>query len=58
MRPGFEVIDAKSQVVAEGVAGGETVKVMPGSYTVRLKGQKSAPKPVTVKQKETATVAF
>ncbi len=58
MRPGFEVVDAKSQVVAEGVAGGETVKVMPGNYTVRLKGQKSAPKPVTIKQKETATVAF
>jgi hypothetical protein len=58
MRPGFEVVDAKGQVVAEGVAGPETVKVMPGSYTVRLKGRKGTPKPVTVKQKETATVGF
>jgi hypothetical protein len=59
MRPGFEVVDAKGQVVAEGVAGAESVKVMPGSYTVRLKGRQGvAPKPVTVKQKETATVGF
>ncbi len=58
MRPGFEVVDAKSQVVAEGVAGVDTVKVMPGNYTVRLKGQKGTPKAVTVKQKETSTVAF
>ena len=58
MRPGFEVVDAKGQVLAEGVAGGDPVKVMPGTYSVRLKGQKSAPQPVTVKQKETAAVRF
>ena len=58
MRPGFEVLDARGQVVAEGVTGPEKVKVMPGSYTVRLKGQQSTPKPVAVKQKETATVGF
>ena len=59
MRPGFEVVDAKGQVVAEGVAGGDGVKVLPGSYTVRLKGRQGiTPKPVTVKQKETATVGF
>jgi von Willebrand factor type A domain-containing protein len=58
MRPGFEVLDAKGQVVAEGVTGPDKVKVLPGTYTVRLKGQKSAAKPVTVKQKETATVGF
>ncbi len=58
MRPGFEVVDAKGQVVAEGVASSDPVKVMPGSYSVRLKGQKSPPQPVTVKQKETATVKF
>jgi hypothetical protein len=34
------------------------VKAMPGSYTVRLKGQEAAPQPVTVKQKETASVKF
>jgi hypothetical protein len=58
MRPGFEVVDAKGQVVAEGVAGADPVKAMPGSYTVRLKGQKTSPQAVTVKAKETATVRF
>lgn len=58
MRPGFEVVDAKGQVVAEGIVGADPVKAMPGSYTVRLKGQKTAPQPVTVKAKETATVRF
>jgi len=58
MRPGFEVLDAKGQVVVEGVAGADKVKVMPGNYTVRLKGRNGAPKPVTVTQKETATVGF
>ena len=53
MRPGFEVVDAKGQVVAEGVAGVDTVKVMPGNYTVASKARKAPPKPVTVKQKET-----
>jgi hypothetical protein len=58
MRPGFEVVDAKGLVVAEGVTGPDKVKVMPGAYTVRLKGQKAAPRPVTVKQRETTTVGF
>jgi hypothetical protein len=58
MRPGFEVLTAQGQAVAEGLAGGEPVRVMPGAYSVRLKGQKSAPKPVTVRAKETATVGF
>ncbi|MEJ0040211.1 MAG: hypothetical protein WDO68_29970 [Gammaproteobacteria bacterium] len=58
MRPGFEVVDAQGQVVSEGVAGTDTVKVMPGNYTVRLKGRKNTPKPITVKQKETSTVGF
>ena len=58
MRPGFEVIDAKGQVVAEGVTGPDKVKIMPGTYTVRLKGQKSAPKSVTITPRNTATVGF
>jgi hypothetical protein len=58
MRPGFDVLDAKGQVLAEGIVDGEPVKVMPGSYTVRLKGRKSNPQSVTVKQKETSTVRF
>jgi hypothetical protein len=58
MRPGFEVLDSNGQVVAEGVTGPDKVKVMPGNYTVRLKGQQTTPKSVAVKQKEIATVEF
>jgi hypothetical protein len=58
MRPGFEVVNAQGQALAEGLAGGDAVSVMPGTYTVRLKGQKAAPQPVTVRAKENATVKF
>jgi hypothetical protein len=58
LRPGFEIVDAKGQVVAEGIAGGDPVKAMPGSYSVRLKGARSATQSVTVKARETATVKF
>lgn len=58
MRPAFEIVDAKGDVVAEGVAGADPVKVMPGNYTARLKGRPSAPKTVVVKPKENATVGF
>jgi hypothetical protein len=58
MRPGFEVVDAQKQIVAEGIAGGDPVRIMPGTYNVRLKGQSTAAQPVTVKPKETATVKF
>lgn len=49
-------MNAQSQVVAEGLAGDEPVRVMPGAYTVRLKGQTGRSKAVTVKAKETAAV--
>lgn len=58
MRPGFEVADAQGQAVAEGLAGGDPVSVMPGTYSVRLKGQKVAAQPVTVRAKETSPVKF
>jgi hypothetical protein len=58
MRPGFEVVDAQGQPIAEGLAGGDAVSVMPGTYSVRLKGQKAAPQPVTVRAKENSTVKF
>jgi hypothetical protein len=38
--------------------GGEAVSVPAGSHTVRIKGRANAAQPVTVKPKETATVAF
>jgi len=58
MRPGFEVLDAKGAVVAEGIVESEAVKVMPGNYSVRLKGQNTAPQTVSVKARTTATVTF
>ena len=58
MQPGFEVVDAQKQIVAEGVAGGEPIRVMPGSYSVRLKDQSTGARTVTVKPKETAAVKF
>jgi hypothetical protein len=58
MRPTFEVVDAQGAVVAEGLAGGDAVRVMPGNYTVRLAGRKAAGQSVTVKAKEKAAVKF
>jgi hypothetical protein len=58
MRPTFEVVDAQGAVVAEGLAGGDAVRVMPGNYTVRLAGRKGAGQSVTVKAKEKASVKF
>ena len=52
MRPGFEIVDAQGNVVAEGLAGGEPVRVLPGTYTVRLAGRKTGQSvTVTAKQK-------
>jgi hypothetical protein len=56
MRPSFEVVTAQGQVVASGVAGGEAVSVLPGSYSVRIKGQANRTQPVNVEPKTTATV--
>lgn len=57
-RPGFEVVNVHGQVVVAGVAGGEPVRAMPGTYTVRLKGQPGQSQAVTVKPKETSRVSF
>ncbi len=42
MRPGFEVVDAKGAVLAEGVAGGEAVSVMPGTLHRASEGSEDA----------------
>jgi hypothetical protein len=57
LRPGFEVVDAQGAVVAEGLAGAEPVRVLPGNYTVRLAGRKTG-QSVTVRAKEKATIKF
>jgi hypothetical protein len=56
MRPTFEVVDAQGAVVAEGLAGGDAVRVMPGNYTVRLAGRKGAGQSATVRAKEKTAV--
>jgi len=56
MRPTFEVVNAQGQVVSEGLAGGEAVRVMPGSYTVRLKGNNGPQQSATVTANKTTNV--
>ena len=58
MRPGFEIVNAQGAVVGEGLAGDEPVRVLPGTYTVRLAGSKAAGQSVIVKAKEKTTVKF
>jgi hypothetical protein len=55
LRPTFEVVDTKGQVIAEGVVESEAVRVPAGAHTVRIKGS-AKPQAIIVKPKETATV--
>ena len=57
LQPTFEIVNAQGVVVAEGLAGGDPVKVAPGSYTARIKGTTRSQN-VTVKATETASVAL
>lgn len=56
LKPSFEVLDAKGQVIAEGLVGDEAVSVAPGSYGIRIKGASAKPVPVAVKEKASTTV--
>jgi hypothetical protein len=58
LRPGFEVVNAQGQVLASGITGGDAVTVPAGNHQVRIKGRANSTRPVVVKQKETATVAY
>jgi hypothetical protein len=58
LRPGFEVVNAQGQVLATGIAGGDAVTVPAGNHTVRIKGRANSTRPVAVKPKETASVAY
>jgi hypothetical protein len=51
----FEIVDAQKKVVADGLVGGEPVAVLPGEYTVRVKGRSSS---VTVQPKQTSNVSL
>lgn len=56
LRPVFEVVDSKGQVIAEGLANDEAVRVPAGSLAVRIKGSTAKATPVVVKSKETTSV--
>jgi len=58
MRPAFEVLDSRKQVVAGGFVGDGPVEVMPGTYTVKLKAGTGGSQSVTVRAKETGAVRF
>ena len=58
VRPAFEVTDAQKKVVARGLVGGDTVRVLPGTYAVTVKGNKAASRSITVRAAETTTVTF
>ena len=58
LRPVFEVVNAQGQVLATGIVGGDAVTAPAGNHTVRIKGRSEPGKPVTVKSKETASVAL
>lgn len=58
MHPSFEVVTPQGQVIATGSAGGEAVSVMPGTYSVRIKGQTSRAQSVAIQSKATATVTL
>jgi len=56
IQPAYEVLDAQKKVVAEGLTGGEPVALLPGSYSVSLKGQNAHSRSVRVRAKETVSV--
>jgi hypothetical protein len=58
IRPAYQVLDAKKQVVKSGLSGAEPVGLMPGTYTVSLVGAGGKSRRVSVKSGETATVEF
>jgi hypothetical protein len=51
----FEIVDVQKKVVADGLVGGEPVSVLPGEYTVRVKGRSVS---VTVQPKKTSNVSL
>jgi Mg-chelatase subunit ChlD len=58
LRPGFEVLNAQGHVMASGIVGGDPVTVPAGEHQVRIKGRANSAKPVSVKPRETAAVAY
>jgi hypothetical protein len=58
VRPAFELVDAQKNVAAKGLVGGDPVRVLPGTYTVTVKGRQEPARSVTVRPRETSTVTY
>jgi hypothetical protein len=58
VRPAFEIRNAQKDVVAQGSVGGEDIPLMPGAYSVALKGAKGESKSITVRAKQTSSVSL
>jgi Mg-chelatase subunit ChlD len=54
----FEISDAQNNVVGSGVVGGDSVRLMPGTYSVALRGLEAQSHSVIVRAKETSSVSF
>jgi hypothetical protein len=58
VKPAFEISDAQKNVVAKGLVGSAAVRLLPGSYTVALKGPKPESRSVSVRARQTSSVSF
>lgn len=58
VKPSFEIADASKHVVARGSVAGDPVRLLPGTYSVSLKGSQAPARSVTVRPRETTTVQF
>jgi hypothetical protein len=58
LQSSFEVLDGKGGVLAEGLVGGDPIRLAAGTYKIRLKGQPDRASSITVKPKETTTVSL
>jgi len=54
----FEIRDQQQNIVGSGLVGGDSLKLMPGTYTVTLRGSKSEARAITVRARETSSVTF
>lgn len=57
LQPAFEVVAAQGQVIAEGLVGGDPVRVPAGTHSLRIKGA-TAGAPITIKPKETTSATL
>jgi Mg-chelatase subunit ChlD len=56
LRSSYEVVNSQGRVIASGITGGDPLSLLPGTYTVRLKGQPTRAQTVKIEPKTTASV--